>query len=424
MTKLSKTEQFAWVLGFVGTGIGAGILFLPMQAGIGGIICFLISSSIAFTFSYISHKVFTRLVIDSSSPKDYIQIVKQYLGNSFSFISAIMFFLLMIGYLTVYVLGLNIGVSEYLYSLNIIPVNCHKTYWFPFIVVFTLAFIITLNEKIIIKLMSLITFPLIALLLFLSVYLMRYWNLSYIFAVPDSITFSAGMFFNIPILIFAALFFPPITSMVLSFKKTFKEKKLVEEYSFKCLKYAQIILLGFTVFFTLSCLLATPPDVLKTSLHSNLNIMAILGKVYKTKGLSIVGPLIAVIAIITSFLGYYFGAKESAKNLIEFYLIKYKHYGEKQISSVIDSKKVLFSINITLGIYLWIVAVINFNIERFVGIICTPVTALLLYIIPFIIFLKIPLYKNYRGFVFYSTIIGAVFLLLSVYTGDLITYFF
>ena len=409
-------------MGFVGTGIGAGILFLPIQAGAAGMVCFLVSCCIAFTLSYVTHKVFAKLIIDSGTPKDFPQIVQGYLGNTFALVTTILFFLLMIGYLSVYVMGLNIGLSEYLYSLGIISHPVHSTYWFPLLTISVLVIIISLNEKIIIKIMTFITFPLIILLLLLSLYLTQYWHLSYFMRFPTPQKFFAGIFYNIPILIFAGLFFPPITSMILSHRKALHNKKQVQYYSYKTIKYSQIVLLGFTVFFTFSCLLATPPKVLESALGSNLNIMAILGKAYKTRSLSIISPLIAIIAIITSFLGYYFGAKESAKNLIGIFLRKYKTVSEDDMNIILNAKLITLSINISLGIYLWIIALLNFSVERFLSMTCAPITALLLYIIPFVIFSTISMYKRYRGFAYYTLLVGAVILLSSIWIADLITY--
>jgi serine transporter len=421
MDKISKTETFSWTMGFVGTGIGAGILFLPIQAGTSGMICFLLSCCIAFTLSYVSHKTFAKLIIDSGAPKDFPQVIQNYLGNTFALITTILFFLLMIGYLSVYVIGLNVGLSEYLYSLKIIQTPLHNTSLFPLILISTLVAIISLNERIIIKIMSFITFPLIILLLILSLSLIQHWHLSYFTNIPSPHKFIAGMFYNLPILIFAGLFFPPITSMVLSHRKTLGKKIDVQKHSYKTIKYAQIVLLGFTIFFTISCLLATPPEILSKSVGSNLNIMAILGKTYKTKSLSIIAPLIAVIAIITSFLGYYFGAKESIKNLIAFFLKRYKEIPENNMNSILNTKRMTLSINISLGIFLWVIAMLNFGIERFLSVTCTPITAFLLYIIPVIIFTRISMYKRYRSFAYYTLIAGAVILLSSVWIADIIT---
>jgi serine transporter len=410
-------------MGFVGTGIGAGILFLPIQAGTGGMICFLISCCIAFTFSYISHKVFAKLIIDSSTPKDFPQIIQNYLGNIFSLVTTILFFLLMLGYLSVYIMGLNVGLSEYLFSLKIIPAPLHNTLWFPLALIVVLVIIVSMNEKVIIKIMSLITFPLIILLFVLSLYLTEHWHLSYFMRFPSPQKFIAGIFYNIPILIFAGLFFPPISSMVLSHRETLHSKNLVQRYSYRTIKYAQTVLLGFTIFFTFSCLLATPPEILNSSLGSNLNIMAILSKAYKTKSLSIIGPLIAIIAIITSFLGYYFGIKECAKNLLILFLRKHKSTDVANLNTVLNTKKVTLSINISLGIFLWIIAMLNFSVDRFLSMTCTPITALLLYIIPVIVFSTISMYKRYRGFTYYMLIAGAIVLLSSVWIGDIIMSF-
>ena len=420
MNKISKTETFSWTMGFVGTGIGAGILFLPIQAGTGGMLCFIISCCIAFTFSYISHKVFTKLIIDSSTPKDFPQIVQNYLGNIYSLITTILFFLLMIAYLSVYSIGLNVGLSEYLFSLGLASRPLHNTVWFPLVLILALVIIVSLNEKIIIKIMSVITFPLIILLFVMSLYLTQHWHISYFMRFPTKQVFIAGIFYNIPILIFAGLFFPPISSMVLSHRKTLRNKELVQHYSYRTIKYAQVILLGFTVFFTFSCLLATPPKILDAAMGANLNIMAILSKAYSTKSLSIIGPLIAVVAIITSFLGYYFGAKECAKNLLAYFYKRDKSINEENINNILSTKRITLTINVSLGIYLWLITMLNFSVERFLSMTCTPITALLLYIIPVIIFTVGSTYKRYRGFTYYALIVGAIFLLSSVWIGDFI----
>ena len=169
--------------------------------------------------------------------------------------------------------------------------------------------------------------------------------------------------------------------------------------------------------------MATPPEMFTQPGTANLNIMALLGKVYHEKGLTIVAPLVAVIAIITSFLGYYFGAKESAKNLIAFFLVKYKNIEEENMDTILNSKRMLISINLTFAFYLWFVALLNFNIEEFLNITCAPIIALLLYVTPVIIFKRIHKYRRFRGFVFYSLIFGAIILIISAYVGKLIISF-
>ena len=416
MDKIPKTEVFAWSMGFVGTGIGAGILFLPIQAGVGGIVCFFLSAIVAFSLSYVSHKVFTKLVIDSKTPKDFPQIVQNNLGTTFSLIATILFFLLMLGYLSVYIVGFNVGIAAYLQDLGIAHSELSNTIWFPTLILIILMTIVSLNERIVIKIMGFITFPLIILLLFLSLYLIPYWNLNFFFHIPPSKELLVGFFANIPILIFAALFFPPISAMVLHYRKSLKENTaLVKQEGYKTLRYGQIILIFFTVFFTVSCLFSTPTKDLNAALKTNLNIMEVLARAYNSKVLSFAAPIIAIIALFTSFLGYYFGAKASARNLIAFLYKKKKKnpLSDEKINSLVKNKKTLLTINLVITAYLLFIAIMNFNVGDMLNITCVPIIALLLYIIPFIIFTVSKKYKQYRGRTYYIIIAGGILLLIA-----------
>ena len=79
-------------MSFVGAGVGAGILFLPIQAGISGLWCFIVSAGIAFILSCFSHKVYAKLILDSNSATDYPHIVKEHLGKTYSVIITALFF--------------------------------------------------------------------------------------------------------------------------------------------------------------------------------------------------------------------------------------------------------------------------------------------------------------------------------------------
>ncbi len=420
MNRISKSDQFTWTMSFVGTGIGAGILFLPLQAGVGGILCFIISAAVAFFFSVISHKIFAKLTIDADEPRDYSMIVKRTLGKNYSLLVTILFFVLTMGYLAVYIIGLNVGLAHFLNTCGA-PDNLEKYFLFTLAIVIVLIIIVSANPALIVKIMGAVTFPLIVLLTALSLYLIKYWNLSYLTAVPDSKIFVSGFLFNIPILIFAVMFFPPITSMVRNYRAKLGSMDNVSKEGYKTLMYTQVVLLGFIIFFTISSLLASTPEALKSGMERNLSIMNVLANLHKEPILRFVGPLVAICAILTSFLGYYFGAKESARNLIRAYLVA-KMGNDKTIecNQIVNSPKVLYSINLFIGVFLVVVAVMNFNVETVLGMICGPIIAIILYITPFLIFCFAPFYKNYRGIYFWSLILGGILVVCAYPIGALL----
>jgi len=417
MKKIRKFESFAWSMSFVGTGIGAGILFLPVQAGIGGVKCFLLSAVVAFSFSYISHKIYAKLAIDSEKPKDYPGIIREHLGSKFSLIMAILFFILVFLYLVVYIIGLNVAVGSFLFNLGVTSTHLNETIWFPLLILCILLSLMSCNEKVIIKIMSIITFPLILMLIFLAFYLIPHWDITNLTRVPSIDTFTSTFFYNIPILIFAAMFFPPITTMVTIYKKQ-TDLKTAEVTAYRTIKIAQFILLGFTIFFTISCVMATNPTVVRKALNSNESILLVLSTMYEARMLKYFAPFIAIFAIITSFLGYYIGAKEIAKNLIKKYLQSSKN--NLSIDDVLEkanSRKTLLMINVAIGIVLLFVAVANMNIEKIMQEVCGPLTAIILYFVPFYILKTSPKYKNFGKFGLWFLFLGGFLLIFAYILG-------
>ena len=75
-------EDTVWMLSLFGTAIGAGVLFLPINAGIGGIIPLIIMTVLALPMTYWAHRGMTRLVLSSSKPDgDLTDVVEEHFGK-------------------------------------------------------------------------------------------------------------------------------------------------------------------------------------------------------------------------------------------------------------------------------------------------------------------------------------------------------
>ncbi len=62
-----KTDTM-WMLGLYGTAIGAGVLFLPINAGVGGMIPLIIMAILAFPMTFFAHRGLTRFVLSGKKP--------------------------------------------------------------------------------------------------------------------------------------------------------------------------------------------------------------------------------------------------------------------------------------------------------------------------------------------------------------------
>ena len=73
-----KTDTM-WMLGLYGTAIGAGVLFLPINAGVGGMIPLIIMAIIAFPMTFFAHRGLTRFVLSGKNPgEDITEVVEEH----------------------------------------------------------------------------------------------------------------------------------------------------------------------------------------------------------------------------------------------------------------------------------------------------------------------------------------------------------
>ena len=66
-----KTDTM-WMLGLYGRAIGAGVLFLPINAGVGGMIPLTIRAILAFPMTFLSYRGMTRFVLPGKNPDEDI----------------------------------------------------------------------------------------------------------------------------------------------------------------------------------------------------------------------------------------------------------------------------------------------------------------------------------------------------------------
>ena len=65
-----RSSDTVWMLSLYGTAIGAGVLFLPINAAAGGLIPLLLLTILAFPMTFYAHQALCRFVL-SGSENDY-----------------------------------------------------------------------------------------------------------------------------------------------------------------------------------------------------------------------------------------------------------------------------------------------------------------------------------------------------------------
>lgn len=170
----SKSDT-VWMLGLYGTAVGAGTLFLPINAGVGGLIPLIVMMILALPMTFFAHRAMMRFVLSSANPgADITDVVEEHFGKNMGKIITLLYFFAIYPILLVYSVALTNTVESFMkYQLGIEPPGRAIL---ALILILILMAIVRLGEQLIVKAMSILVFPFVAVLLMLALYLVPHWN--------------------------------------------------------------------------------------------------------------------------------------------------------------------------------------------------------------------------------------------------------
>ncbi|MGP1931747.1 MAG: aromatic amino acid transport family protein, partial [Arsenophonus sp. ET-DL12-MAG3] len=116
--KVWQKSDIIWVLSLYGTAIGAGVLFLPINAGMNGLLPVILMTLIAFPIIFFSHQGLTRFVLSGSKINGNItDVVEEHFGYSAGNWITIFYFFSIYPILLVYSVFITNNVENFIVEL-------------------------------------------------------------------------------------------------------------------------------------------------------------------------------------------------------------------------------------------------------------------------------------------------------------------
>lgn len=383
-----------WMLGLYGTAIGAGTLFLPINAGIGGLWPLLIMAIIAFPLTYFSHRGLNRFVMSSRRPgADITEVVEEHFGSTAGKVITLLYFLTIYPILMLYSVAITNTVESFMmHQMSLADWVPHRAV-LSLILILGLMAVVRLGAEMIVKAMSLLVYPFVVALMVMAMYLVPEWNSSaFQSAGSFSDAVSGGAFWKtlwlaIPVMVFSFNHAPIISSFAVDQQRLHGEH--AEPASSRVLFRAHIMMVVSVMFFVFSCVMSLSPADLMAAKEQNISILSYLANHFKTPAIAWAAPLIAIIAISKSFLGHYLGAKEGFNGLVQQEL---RQRGKTVRGPVLDRIAAVFMI-----LSCWMAATFNPSIVKSIENLGGPVIAALLFLMPMYAIAKVPSMKKYSG---------------------------
>lgn len=384
-------QDRTWMLALFGTAIGAGVLFLPINAGIGGIYSLLFITLLAFPVTYFAHRGLTHFIGGASNPEEGITgVIREYFGQTAQNIFNIIYFFGLYSILLMYSVAVtNTAISMMENQMHIANVSRMAV---SFALILGLLLIVRLGQDLIVRIMSYLVYPFIGMLVFLSLYLIPHWNTA-IFDFQASLVPANGeslfmvLWMTIPVLVLSFNHYPIISPFVVKQRQTYgsewdKKAKWIQRNSY-------IMMMAVVLFFVYSCALSLSPADLAQAKVENISILSYLANHIDAPIIVLIAPIIALVAITKSFLGHYIGCYEAMRDL----MLEAGHKQGKQLSiRFVDTVIFVFMV-----LSCWWVAYKDPSILGIIEGVSGPLTALILIILPMYGIARVQKLISYRG---------------------------
>lgn len=375
-----------WTLSLFGTAIGAGVLFLPINAGAGGVWPLLLATIAIWPMIYFSHRALARMVCASQKPdSDITNLTEQYFGVSIGRIFTLLYFCSIFPVLLIYGVGITNTVESLI--LNQLGIQPPPRWILSGLLVALLTGVMLTNRKIMLTITNALVYPLILVLLAVSIYLIPQWSFESFTQAPSLGDFTLTFWLMLPVLVFSFYHAPAISQFSVSMRERYGIQSAAK--ASQILKATSTVLVVFTMIFVWSCVLALGSEGMAEARESNLPILSFLANELNAPIISTLGPLVAITAISSSYFGHWLGAHEGAVGIIR------SNFNTDRRG--IPHRTVSLGVSIFLFLCVWAAAVANPSILSLIESLVGPIMAVVLFLMPMYAIHKVPVLAPYRG---------------------------
>lgn len=388
LPRLTKQDA-VWILSLYGTAIGAGTLFLPINAGINGLVPLLLMVVLAFPLTYYSHRALCRFVLSGSLADDNITaVVQQHFGRSVGQLITGLYFFTIFPVILMYSVAITNTTQSFI--VNQMGLASPPRWLLSIVLITGLMTIVRCGQQVIVKSMSFLVYPFVVLLMALSIYLIPHWSMESLFSQPlNRASMGSGLLKSIWLLIPVMVFSFNHSSIISSFavSQKLRHGDAAEVNASRLLKYSHGLMVTTVMFFVCSCVLSLTPQDLMLAKQQNISILSYLANHFNTPVMAYLAPWIAFIAISKSFWGHYLGVREGMHSLMPQTVKNSVQNCPKTINYAIDA--------LVVG-SCWIVATLNPSILGMIESLSGPAIATILFLMPMYAIAKIPAMRQYR----------------------------
>ena len=398
-----------WVITLFGTGVGAGILFLPINAGSFGFWPLVIATLLIGPMVFLSHRTYARIV--SASPVkglDVLQVITALTGRKRGFASAVLYWLGI--YPTVLIYAISITNTLDSFIVNQLGGAQVSRWVLALVAVGVMTGAYAFGKKLTLWLANALVYPLIIALAAVSLYLIPSWDFAGFRSYESSYPVWQGLLLILPVLVFSFSHMAALSQFALDTQKKMDgDVAATEREVSKVELVTAILLVAFTMFFVWSCSLALGADGMDAAREQNVPVLSYLANETDAPFMAWMSPIIAICAIITSYFGHLLGTEEGTAYLVRSVA--------PDVAARFSTTNLRWAVNTFVLVTAVLVAVLNPSILDMISVVGGIFVAFLVYIMPALLFAKATAFKHYarRPDTIFVFVLGLVIMGVTVW---------
>ncbi|MGI9276560.1 MAG: amino acid permease [Endozoicomonas sp.] len=385
-----NARDTGWMMNLFGTAIGAGVLYLPINAGTGGIWPLVVLSVLAGPMVWLAHRNLVRFCLSSGDPAGNITgTVSEHFGCRAGRALTFAYFMSIYPIALLYGIGMtNVAMSFLENQLGWEPVS---RVWLSFALVASLIAIMHAGEEWMLRAVKTMCYPLVAILIGLSLYLVPQWNMSAFHQPFDGSDMLVTLFLTTPLLVFSFNHSPACSAFAQAYRLQIPDSDACARKTSLILRRNTQLLLLVILLFVFSCVLSLAPEDLLQAKNDNLPVLSVLANHSDNPLFALLAPIIAFLAIASSWFGVYLGTLEGLQGLVIQHWLKYNRHSALSPTALRRGSVAFILLSC------WIAGYANWSVIGMVEMIVVPVLATILYLMPVYALYRVSSLKGFRN---------------------------
>ena len=382
-------QDWGWVTVNIGMGIGAGIVFLPIQAGIVGLWVFLLSVIVAYPALFLFQRLFINTLVVARACEDYPTVISEFLGKKWGILLGFLYFIMLTIWLFVYTQTITNDSASYLFSYGVTNVLLSKYSIYGLFIILFMVFLAFKSRVLLFKISKILVFVILSILVVLGIMMVPHWDTTNIAPLVSTSVTVKNIIITLPFAMTSILFLQSLSPMVVALRADNDNIEIARIKSHKIMNRSFFLLGGIVFFFALSSTLAINRVEAQQAFVKNISFMAIVGEHFPSKIIPILSIALSIFAVMTSFFGVLLAFHEACMGLAINIFIR-------KVPRNMFNTDMLSKIIIVFIVFLsWSSILLNLPIMWFTSI-CSPIFGIIGCFIPIILVYKTDKLEQYR----------------------------